>query len=124
MIKGLGNDIVAIERIEDTYKRLAERFSQRILTQKELQELSLSSQPERYLAKHFCVKEACAKALGTGIGRGVSWQHMQIEHDQYGKPLLILTAGALQRMLDLSAQQVHVSLSDEIKYVVATVILE
>lgn len=124
MIKGLGTDIVTIQRIEDSYKRLAERFSQRILTAQELQELSQSNQPERYLAKRFCVKEACAKALGTGIGRGVSWQHMQIEHDQYGKPLLILTGGALQRMLDLTAEQVHVSLSDEKDYVVATVILE
>lgn len=124
MIKGLGTDIVTIQRIEDSYKRLAERFSQRILTAQELQELSQSNQPERYLAKRFCVKEACTKALGTGIGRGVSWQHMQIEHDQYGKPLLILTGGALQRMLDLTAEQVHVSLSDEKDYVVATVILE
>jgi holo-[acyl-carrier protein] synthase len=124
MIKGLGTDIIVINRIEGSLARLSDRFSDRILTSIERQEFAESSQPIRYLAKRFCVKEACAKALGTGIGRGVSWQHMQINHDEYGKPLLVLSEGAKHRMQELGAEHVHVSLSDEQEHVVATVILD
>ncbi|GAA5316177.1 MAG: holo-ACP synthase [Candidatus Pelagadaptatus aseana] len=124
MIKGLGNDILEIARLDSTLERLGDKFVERILTPEERCGYQQSKQPGRFLAKRFCVKEACAKALGTGIGRGVSWQHMTVTHDDFGKPLLLLSAGAIERMSELGAQAVHVSLSDEQHYVLATVIIE
>lgn len=124
MIKGLGNDIVEIARIESTLDRLGDKFVERILTPAEQQSYRDSKLPARFLAKRFCVKEACAKALGTGIGRGVSWQHMEMGHDEFGKPLMQLVDGASERLTALGAECVHVSLSDEQHYVVATAIIE
>ena len=90
MVKGIGTDIVATARIEAALKRTGRKFAQRILTEFELTQFDVASQPAAFLAKRFAAKEAAAKALGTGIGRGISWQHMHIEHDEMGAPLLIL----------------------------------
>ena len=80
----IGTDILKVERIDDVLSRLGERFVKRILTEEEQREYRASGQPGRLLAKRFAAKEAIAKALGTGIGRGVSWQDIQIEHDDKG----------------------------------------
>ncbi|BDY03747.1 holo-ACP synthase [Ferrimonas sp. YFM] len=122
-IKGLGTDIVEIERVEAQFQRLGEKFAKRILTPNELEELARSKAPARLLAKRFAVKEAAGKALGTGIGRGVSFQHIELGHNADGAPQLILTEGALARMQALGAEQAHISLADERRYAVATVIL-
>ena len=124
MIVGLGTDVVEIARIESTIERLGDKFIARILTPSEQEEYKTHSQGVRFLAKRFCAKEACAKALGTGIGRGVSWQHMKITHDEWGKPLLSLTEGAHARLQTLAGERLHLSLSDEQHYVVATVIID
>lgn len=124
MIKGFGTDIVEIQRVESSLSRLGDKFAQRILTPLELKEYQDSAMPARFLAKRYCAKEACAKALGTGIGRGVSWQHMSVTHDEFGKPLMPLTDGAAERMRVLQGERLHLSLSDEQHYVVASVIIE
>ena len=108
MIKGLGTDIVEISRIQESLERLGQRFADRILRPEERQDFAQSNQPERFLAKRFAVKEACAKALGTGIGRGVSWQHLLITHDDFGKPQLLISDGAQERMAQLGAECAHV----------------
>ena len=122
-IKGLGTDIVEIERVEAQFERLGERFAARILTPYELEQWHDSKVQARVLAKRFAVKEAVGKALGTGIGRGVSFQHIELRHDANGAPLLKLTGGALERMQTLGARESHISLADERRYVVATCIL-
>lgn len=127
MIVGLGTDVIALARIEESLARLGDRFARRILTPAEWQTYSECSNRNRQVAllgKRFCIKEAAAKALGTGIGRGVSWQHMSVEHNDAGAPQLQLTAGALERLQVLGGVRVHVSVSDEQDYAVATVILE
>jgi len=124
MIVGLGTDIVEVVRIKDTYDRLGDKFANRILTADEMLEFSDSQRKITFLAKRFCIKEAAAKALGTGIGRGVSWHHMWLEHNQQGAPKLLLRAGALERLQELGGEFVHVSVSDERDYATATVILE
>lgn len=124
MIVGLGTDIVEIARIEATLERLGEAFARRILTEQERLEFAASSRQATFLAKRFCIKEAAAKALGTGIGRGVSWQHMWLEHNQQGAPRLCFSGGALDRLQALGGSRVHVSVSDEQAYATATVILE
>ncbi|NIB43305.1 holo-ACP synthase [Pseudomaricurvus alkylphenolicus] len=124
MIVGLGTDIVEIARVESTLDRLGDSFAKRILTPLEFAEYQSSSRSVAYLAKRFCIKEAAAKALGTGIGRGISWQHMWVEHTEEGAPVLRMTGGALERLTELKGNRVQVSVSDEQAYATATVILE
>ncbi|GAA5192369.1 holo-ACP synthase [Ferrimonas gelatinilytica] len=123
-IIGLGTDVVEILRIEEQASRLGVRFAQRILTPSELEQWRTHKAPSRLLAKRFAVKEAAAKALGTGIGRGVSFQHIELRHNEAGAPLLHLSGGAAERLAVLGGRHCHVSLSDERDYAVATVILE
>ena len=119
----IGTDILEIARLKAVLERQGERFVQRILTPDERQEYAVSATPERMLAKRFAAKEAIAKALGTGIGRGVSWQHMQIGHDEFGAPTVTLSGGAQQVAAQKGTEQVALSLADEQRYVVAFVVL-
>ena len=88
-----------------------------------VEEYRVSSQPNRLLAKRFAAKEAIAKALGTGIGRGVSWQDMLIVHDDNGAPRVVLSGGALEVAGARGGNRVELSLADELEYVVAFAIL-
>jgi holo-[acyl-carrier protein] synthase len=119
----VGTDILKIERIDEVVGRLGDKFVHRILTEPEREEYRASKQSNRLLAKRFAAKEAIAKALGTGIGRGVSWQDIQIEHDANGAPLVRLSGGASRVALERGGQRVELSLADEIDYVVAFAIL-
>ncbi|ARD21564.1 MULTISPECIES: holo-ACP synthase [Shewanella] len=123
-IKGLGTDIVEINRIEQQYARLGDKLAKRVLTPVELQVYIASSAPHRFLAKRFAAKEAAAKALGTGIGRGVSFQHIHISNNDSGAPQVSFTDGALARMHELGATSGHLTIADEQHYAVATVVIE
>ncbi|MEH6469810.1 MAG: holo-ACP synthase [Halopseudomonas sp.] len=124
MIVGIGTDVVHISRIKASCDRLGRRFAERILTPAELILWDSHSRPEVFLAKRFAVKEAASKALGTGLGQGVSWQHISMEHSELGAPLLILSGQAEQRAKKLGVNCSHLSLSDEVDMVVAFVVLE
>lgn len=130
MIVGLGTDIVEIARIEERVPAAGDealqacRLAKRVLTETEFTLFVSSAHPGRYLAKRFAAKEAAAKALGTGIGRGVSFQHIEISNNEFGAPLLLLTDGALQRLAQLGGSRAHLSIADEQHYATATVILE
>jgi len=124
MIVGMGTDIIELARIEATRSRLGDAFAKRILDENEFAIYRDSKQSLNYLAKRFAIKEAAAKALGTGIGRGVSWQHMHTSHSEYGAPCLAFTGGAHERFVTLGATHCHLSVSDEQHYAVAHVILE
>ena len=119
----VGTDIVKIDRIQAVVERQGERFVQRILAPAEVAEYRASSRALHLLAKRFAAKEAVAKALGTGIGRGVSWQDILIHHDSNGAPLVTLSGGALEVASRRGGDQVLVSLSDEDAYVVAFAVL-
>ncbi len=119
----IGTDILQIQRIEEVVERLGEKFVKRILTEAEQVEYNASSQPTRLLAKRFALKEAVAKALGTGIGRGVSWQDIQLEHNADGAPLVHLSGGALRVLGERGGSRMEVSLADEVDYVVAFAVL-
>ena len=123
-IRGLGTDIVEIERIKTHIERVGDRLAKRVLTSEEMNKYLSHSQPERFLAKRFSAKEAAAKALGTGIGRGVSFQHIHISNDENGAPLIHFTDGAAGRMTHLQARSAHISIADEKHYAVSTVIIE
>lgn len=119
----VGTDILKVERIEEVVQRLGDRFVRRILTDREQAEYRESGQPDRLLAKRFAAKEAIAKALGTGIGRGVSWQDIQIEHDKHGAPVVRLDGGASRVAAERGGRRVELSLADELDYVVAFAVL-
>jgi len=123
MIAGIGTDILEISRITKAMARTP-RLPQRILTPRELERFNSSKDQPRFLAKRFAAKEAVAKALGTGIGRGVSWQHMEITRNTDGRPLMQLTGGARQKADQMNVASVHLSYSDEREYVVAFAVLD
>lgn len=119
----VGTDILKLDRIDETVARLGDRFVRRVLTPEECEEFADSARPNNLLAKRFAAKEAVAKALGTGIGRGVSWQDIRIGHDAYGAPTVTLTGGALGRASALGGSRVALSLADESDCVIAFAIL-
>ncbi len=116
---GIGTDILQFTRIEEVVARQGERFVNRILTPKEQAEYATSKRQNRLLAKRFAAKEAIVKALGTGIGNGVSWQDISVEHDELGAPLVVLQGGAAARAEQLGGGKVLLSLADEQDSVVA-----
>lgn len=119
----VGTDILKLERIDDVVERLGDRFVERILTPRERVEYAASSRPGNLLAKRFAAKEAVAKALGTGIGRGVSWQDIHISHDAHGAPVVDLTGGALAVARERGGTRIALSLADEIDCVIAFAVL-
>ncbi|MGL4936827.1 holo-ACP synthase [Shewanella sp.] len=123
-IVGLGTDIVEIARIEAQLERGGDKLAKRVLTEAELMIYTVHKHPARYLAKRFAAKEAAAKALGTGIGRGVSFQHIHIGNNAYGAPTIHFTQGAGARLAALNASVGHISIADEQSYAIATVVLE
>ncbi|MCH8501760.1 MAG: holo-ACP synthase [Aliidiomarina sp.] len=122
-IIGVGTDIVEIARLRQALERQP-ALAQRLLTSREQALMLASKQPERYLAKRFAAKEAALKALGTGLQNGLSWQHIEISNDALGRPLLAFSENALALADSLGVTQAHVSLSDEVDYAQAFVILE
>lgn len=124
MIVGLGTDIAEIERIEKALARSGRAFAERILTPEELAQFDSLKQQGRFLAKRFAAKEAASKALGTGIAQGVSFQDFLISNDDHGKPLLFLSGKAAQLADQARVTSLHLTISDERHYAVATVILE
>lgn len=123
-IVGLGTDIAEIERVEKALARSGEAFAKRILTESELKTFFSLKQQGRFLAKRFAVKEAASKALGTGIALGVSFQDFNVSNDEHGAPVLTLSNKALEIAEQKGVAHVHLSISDERHYAVATVILE
>lgn len=125
-ILGLGTDIVEIERIEKVLSRTGTAFAERVLSASELEyfyQLKPSTQI-RFIAKRFAVKEAASKALGTGIACGVSFQDFTVTNDIHGKPILQFSGVAKQLMTTMNGKSIHVTIADERRYAVATVILE
>ncbi|MBT0585217.1 holo-ACP synthase [Alteromonas sp. SM 2104] len=120
---GLGTDIVEIERIEAQVAKSG-RLAERILTPAELATFSQHHHPARFLAKRFAAKEAAVKALGTGIGHGVSWQNIQVENSESGQPSLRFSGEFEVLCVARGITHSFVSISDEQRYAMATVVLE
>jgi len=124
MIHGIGTDIVHIQRIADNLSRYGDRFAQRILTDSEMQAYRHTGRPAHFLAKRFAAKEALAKALGTGIRDGLSLRDISVENDVLGKPSLVFSQRAQQKLTDRGVATAHLSLADEQHYAIAFVTLE
>ena len=126
---GIGTDILQMQRIEEVIERQGERFVNRILTPAEQLEYAASKRANHLLAKRFAAKEACAKALGTGVPRrGVHWKMMEVVNLPSGKPTLNLTDGALQRLQEITPEglvaHVHLTMTDDHPWAEAQVIIE
>lgn len=123
-ILGLGTDIVEIARIEGVISRSGDRLARRVLSANEWAQYQAHQQPVRFLAKRFAVKEAAAKAFGTGIRGGLAFNQFEVYNDDLGKPGLRFFNHAQQVASRLGVAHVHVTLADERHYACATVIIE
>ena len=128
MIIGLGSDLIDIRRIENSLERFGTRFSSRIFTDIEQQKSDRRHNRAASYAKRFAAKEACCKALGTGISNGVFWRDMGVVNDQSGKPTMKLTNGAAKRLAELIPSgytpKIHVTITDDFPLAQAFVIIE
>lgn len=117
IILGVGTDLADITRIDNTIKKFGERFLNRIYTQQEIESSFRRKNPSARLAQRWAAKEACSKALGTGLRKGVFWRDMEVIHLPSGQPTIRLTGGAYKRVLELTPKnyypKIDVSLTDE-----------
>ena len=128
MILGIGSDLIDIRRVEKTLERFGERFVGRVFTEVEQRKSEGRQQRAASYAKRFAAKEACAKALGTGLRAGVFWRDMGVVNLRSGKPTMALTGGAAARLAALvptgSAAVIHVTITDDYPLAQAFVVIE
>jgi holo-[acyl-carrier protein] synthase len=127
MILGLGSDSVDIRRIEQTIERYGERFLNRIFTDVERAKSDRRRLRAASYAKRFAAKEACSKALGTGMHQGVAWRDMGVVNLASGKPTVSLTGGAAERLAAMTPPghraQIDISITDDFPMAQAIVII-
>lgn len=128
MIIGLGSDLIDIRRVEKTLDRFGSRFTNRVFTETEQTKSDRRRQRAASYAKRFAAKEACSKALGTGMSSGVFWRDMGVVNLPSGKPTMKLTNGALIRLQllvpDGKQAVVHLTITDDYPLAQAFVVIE
>jgi holo-[acyl-carrier protein] synthase len=128
MIVGLGNDLCDIRRVEKTLEKYGERFTKRCFTDIERVKSDRRAQRAASYAKRFAAKEACSKALGTGLSFGVYWRDMGVVNLPSGKPTMSLTNGALSALNRLVPKghkpHIHLTITDDGGMAQAFVIIE
>ncbi len=128
MIVGIGSDLCDIRRIERSLARFGERFTHRIFTAGERARSDRKATRAASYAKRFAAKEACSKALGTGMARGVFWRDMEVVNLRSGQPTMRLTGGAQLRLQALMPPGhepcIHLSLTDDAPLAQAFVVIE
>ena len=125
MILGIGTDIIDIRRIEKTIQKYGEKFKKRCFSINEIKRSENKFKTANSYAKRYAAKEACSKALGTGLARGIFWKDIEVKNNKYGKPSIILHNNALNRIIKMTNKdyRIEVSLSDEKNYAIANVII-
>ena len=128
MIVGIGTDLADIRRIEKTLNRFGQRFENRVFTELEQAKANRRKEKAATYAKRWAAKEACSKALGTGLRMGVAWKEMGVVNLKSGKPTMALTGGAAERMASLippgRVARIHVTITDDHPYAQAFVVIE
>ncbi|MBV9078252.1 MAG: holo-ACP synthase [Methylobacteriaceae bacterium] len=128
MILGIGSDLCDITRIERSLERFGDRFTARVFTPGEQATCDRRATRAASYARRFAAKEACSKALGTGMRAGVFWRDMEVANLPGGKPVLRLSGGALERLRRMTPSGheavVHVSLTDDPPIAQAFVVIE
>ena len=127
MIIGIGNDLIDISRVERVLDRFGDRFVRRVYTNVERAKSERRANRVESYAKRFAAKEACSKALGTGIRMGVFWRDMAVTNLKSGKPTISLTGGAAKRLDEITPKgmtsQIDISMTDEPPLAQAIVII-
>ena len=128
MILGIGTDLANIERIEGTLARFGERFLARVFTPEERRKSEARADRAGTYAKRWAAKEACSKALGTGLRMGIAWRDMGVANLPTGQPVMHLTGWAARRLAAMTPPGheavVHVSLTDDHPWAQAFVVIE
>ena len=124
MIYGIGTDIVSIERDQSILNKNRDGFINRVLTEHERALFANKADSAAFCAKRFAAKEAFSKALGTGIGRVVSFQDLTVRSNENGKPYFMPSEKLRLYLKDKDIQQGHLSISDESQNALAFVVLE
>ena len=128
MILGIGADLANIDRIAGTLDRFGDRFRTRVFTPTELAKAARRKDEAGTLAKRWAAKEACSKALGTGLAMGISWRDMAVGNLGTGQPVMTLTGWAAERLAAITPPGhhaiVHVTLTDDHPWAQAFVVIE
>ncbi len=128
MILGIGSDLCDVRRIERSLERFGDRFTRRVFTEGERRRSDGRAARAPSYARRFAAKEACAKALGTGMSGGVFWRDMEVVNLPGGKPTLRLSGAALEHLRSMTPAGyeavVHVSLTDDPPVAQAFVVIE
>ena len=128
MILGVGSDLANIERIAGTLARFGDRFRNRVFTEAEIAKAASRADQAGTYAKRWAAKEACSKALGTGLRMGIAWKDMGVVNLTTGQPTLHLTGWAADRLAAMTPPghraAVHLTLTDDHPWAMAVVVIE
>ena len=128
MILGVGTDLANIDRIAGVLERHGDRFRNRVFTEIEQRKAERRKDVAGTYAKRWAAKEACSKALGTGLRMGISWKDMAISNLKTGQPVMTVTGWAAERLKDMTPEgheaTIHVSLTDDHPWAQAFVVIE
>jgi len=125
-IFGIGTDIVNIKRIEKIIKKNGDSFKNKFFSKKEINYCEKKKNPSSFYAKRFAAKEAVTKAMGTGIGKGISLKNIEVINNINGKPDIILKGNVdafLKKQIKRKKYDIYLSLSDDKPFALATVVI-
>ncbi|MBU1573803.1 MAG: holo-ACP synthase [Alphaproteobacteria bacterium] len=128
MILGIGTDLANIDRISGTLARFGDRFKNRVFTETEQRKAERRRDVAGTYAKRWAAKEACSKALGTGLAMGISWKDMAVKNLASGQPVMEVTGWAKERLEAMTPPGheaiIHVTLTDDHPWAQAFVVIE
>ncbi|MGR3760789.1 holo-ACP synthase [Roseobacteraceae bacterium NS-SX3] len=128
MILGVGTDLANIERIQRTLDRFGDRFRNRVFTETEQKKAERRRDVAGTYAKRWAAKEACSKALGTGLRMGIAWKDMAVSNLRTGQPVMHVTGWAAERLREMTPPGheavIHVTLTDDHPWAQAFVVIE
>ncbi|MCL1628253.1 MULTISPECIES: holo-ACP synthase [Roseinatronobacter] len=128
MILGIGSDLANIDRIAGTLARFGDRFRHRVFTEAELARAARQGDSAAVYAKRWAAKEACSKALGTGLSMGIAWRSMWVTNLGSGQPVMHVTGWAEQRLRQMTppghSAFIHVTITDDHPWAQAFVVIE
>lgn len=128
MILGIGTDLANIERIQGTLNRFGDRFRNRVFTEVEQVKAERRKDVAGTYAKRWAAKEACSKALGTGLSMGIAWRDMSVANLRTGQPTMAVTGWAAERLAAMTPEGheavIHITLTDDHPWAQAFVVIE
>jgi len=128
MILGIGTDLANIERIQGTLNRFGDRFRNRVFTEVEQAKAERRKDVAGTYAKRWAAKEACSKALGTGLSMGIAWRDMSVTNLKTGQPTMAVTGWAAERLAAMTPEGheavIHITLTDDHPWAQAFVVIE